>query len=1713
MTATYNLGLGALSFAIALIASYTALDLAGRVQLAVRLRRWLWLLGGAVAMGTGIWSMHFIAMLAFQLPHPVHYDIAITLLSLLCAVLASGVALSLLSWKVSIQLLLGGGIFMGMAIAGMHYTGMAAMQLMAKIEYDWRLVSLSVAIAISASFAALTLAFRLQNQSLKGLLWQKFASAFIMAIAISGMHYTGMWATHFIPLQDLPALTSPAMNRSWLASAIGMATLFILSLALLTSLFDKHLTAQLVREQALEESEKRFRMLIREMQVGVLLLNANAEILISNQAAIALFNLQPEDVPPQVFGENCLLLHEDGTPFQTKELPVQQAIARRQPIHNIVIGIDRPDNEETGEQSPIQNLKRSWLLVNADPQIAEDGSVERIVCTLSDITHQKQAQAALRHSEERFALAVEGVNDGIWDWNLQTGDVYMSPRLKSMLGYEEQEIPNNIDSFKQILHPEDSERVLTVLLAYIAGKIPNYQVEFRAIHKDGSVRWLLTRGAALRDKTGAPYRMAGSHTDITSRKQKEEALQLIAEGTASATGNEFFRSCVRYLAQILQIRYAVVGQVANDAKTRVRTLAFWTGKDFGENFEYDLDGTPCENVVGGTSHFYPSGIQEVFPKYRSLVELGAQSYWGMPLIDSAGNVIGNLVVLDVQPMKCDPGKETILKIFVARAGAELERKLAEESLQRRAKMDGLLSSISRMFIDENPDSTINFTLQAVGEFLGSDRTYLFRYNDNQSFLKMTHEWCDFGIEPLISKFQEFPVKNHHWVNSQILSGETVLIPAEQTPEAAEQAAWELKSIKSRLAVPTLHSGKVIGFMGLDAVRSSKVWSQEEINWLRLVNEFIAISQARQEARAALQRSNTRYQNLAQNVPGMIYQYILYPNGSTAFPYVSAGCREIFGLEPEEVMNNATGAWSITHPDDIADLNRSIVSSAQTFEPWDFTWRVVVSGQIKWLRGNSRPELQADGSILWDGLVTDITSSKQAEEALQETAEREKAIANVIQRMRQTLEIETIFTTTNQELRQALKCDRVGVYRFNPDWSGNFVSESVVEGWKPLVSQHKHQPELSQVAVNETDCNVKTLSSEDNLIQDTYLQKTQGGIYRQRATYCCVPDIYKAGFPPCYLSLLEKFQARAYIIVPIFGGNRLWGLLAAYQNSSSREWKQTEIRMLIQIGEHLGVAIQQAQLLAQTQNQAEELKKAKESAVSEAARSAAANHAKSDFLASMSHELRTPLNAILGFSQVMNRDSSLSEENQEYLGIINRAGEHLLKLIDDVLEMSKIEAGRITLNENDFDLLKFLKTLEEMFYFKAKDKGLQLIFERTVNVPQYVKIDESKLRQILINLLGNAIKFTQNGSVSLKVKSINGAPPVPGLTCETQSRRNSKFKIEPEIQTTPKQKQTTIRFEIEDTGPGIEPEEIGNVFNAFVQTETGRQSQEGTGLGLPISKKFVELMGGEIAVSSTVGKGTIFCFDVSIKLPETTDVLTQTPTRKAIGLAPNQPEYRILVVEDRFENRLLLVRLLRSIGFQVREAENGQEGVAIWESWQPHLIWMDMRMPVMDGYEATKRIRAHLKGQETVIIALTASAFEEQRNIVLSAGCDDFLGKPFREDVLLEKMGQYLGVNYVYEDSQQENLQSQVSNQQSQIEQPLETLLKQMPNEWIGQLRNAAFECSDNTVLELVEEILPVSETLANTLTDWANNFRFDLVIDLIEESKKLNERSQDVQLF
>jgi len=581
-------------------------------------------------------------------------------------------------------------------------------------------------------------------------------------------------------------------------------------------------------------------------------------------------------------------------------------------------------------------------------------------------------------------------------------------------------------------------------------------------------------------------------------------------------------------------------------------------------------------------------------------------------------------------------------------------------------------------------------------------------------------------------------------------------------------------------------------------------------------------------------------------------------------------------------------------------------------------------------------------------------------------------------------------------------------------------------------------------------------------------------------------------------------------------NPILRLNTAAKNIAKGEWDKTvESQRSDELGELAKSFNSMAQQLQQSFETLEQRVRERTAQLAVAKDKAeVANQAKSTFLANMSHELRSPLNAILGFSQLMTRSQNLSPEHQENISIISSSGEHLLTLINNVLDLSKIESGRTTLNPKKFDLYRLLNDLEDMFQLKADDKHLQLIFDRSPDLPQYVESDELKLRQILINLLNNALKFTLEGGVAIRVSKqssglTNGKifdvyePSENTLTPAKKSSANSEF-IYSENASYAAQNNSSdsassffIHFEVQDSGPGIAANELDNLFEAFMQTQAGKDSQEGTGLGLPISRKFVELMGGEMSVSSAVGEGTNFKFDIQVIAVDSADIESQKPTRHVIALAPNQHPYRILIVDDKPLNRQLLIKLLNPLSFELKEATNGEEAIELWDSWEPHLIWMDMRMPVMDGYEATKHIKGTIKGQATAVIALTASVLEEERAVILSAGCDAFMRKPFRAADIFDAMHKHIGVRYIYEDPAVANLSAIPERDR---EMTAADFVK-LPESLLADLKLAILNADMDFIESAIEQIREKDAVTASAIANCIENFEYDKVLKLISQAQ------------
>ncbi len=651
------------------------------------------------------------------------------------------------------------------------------------------------------------------------------------------------------------------------------------------------------------------------------------------------------------------------------------------------------------------------------------------------------------------------------------------------------------------------------------------------------------------------------------------------------------------------------------------------------------------------------------------------------------------------------------------------------------------------------------------------------------------------------------------------------------------------------------------------------------------------------------------------------------------------------------------------------------------------------------------------------------------------ARQEQTIALIIDRIRNTLDIHTTLKTTTQEILALLHCDRATIYRFNPDWTGEFICESLTEGWQPLV-------------VN----NIGTVWRDD------YLQRTKGGIFAKRKL-SVVNDIYQVGYSTCHIELLETCQIRAYIIVPIFVGAKLWGLVSAYQNSGARAWLPWEIDLLKRLGDQLSVAIQQNELIARLRHASE--------------RAESANRAKSLFLANMSHELRTPLNAILGFTQVLRRQANLEPHQGKHLDIINRAGNHLLILLNDILTMSKIEADQIQLKTEYFELANMVAILNDIFQLQAQTKNIDFVL--TVfpyDAPTYVSGDRGKLLQVLTNLLSNAFKFTHQGEVRLEIA-------VEAIAPQTLEDKPSAL----------------LSCKVIDTGVGIAAQDLAALFDPFVQTDEGKKVSEGTGLGLSIAQRFVELMGGTIEVSSELSRGSCFCFAVEVGIPEVPNLAVSNARSSMI--APGQPEYHILVVDAEAASRMALCYLLKSTGFQVQEVQTGQEAIAQLRNWQPHLIWLDLEIYDMNGYEVIRAIRTDLHNQTVKIIALTETLSDAHRESLNILGCDDYLTKPFADRQILHLLAKHLRVQYhcpLPNTGQESESNASPLSIQECIYRDYQTT--DLP--WRKKLRHAAIAARESQLSQLITAIQADAPDLSQHLQSLLKKLDFDAIVQLID---------------
>lgn len=747
--------------------------------------------------------------------------------------------------------------------------------------------------------------------------------------------------------------------------------------------------------------------------------------------------------------------------------------------------------------------------------------------------------------------------------------------------------------------------------------------------------------------------------------------------------------------------------------------------------------------------------------------------------------------------------------------------------------------------------------------------------------------------------------------------------------------------------------------------SGLVIRDHDDNVLRMVGTHTDISD-RKQAEAALRSSEEKFRQLAENIREVFF---LTTPDLNQILYISPAYEEVWGRSTKSLYKQPHSWFDLVHINDRERVAVTFRGNLQKEQDFEQEYRIVrPDGSVRWVWVRAFPVLNELGVVeRIAGIAEDITERKHSESELLRQNLLRQLFADITLEIRQSLHLETILQTTVTEVRRILQVDRVLVCQLYSDGSGTVVNEALILGCPSILGEEIHDPCLSKSNLNR---------------------------YRHRIIRA-IDDVETGQVSQCYREVLRQFGVKANLVVPILERDSLWGLLIAHQCSAPRQWENFETELMRQLADQVGIALAQSKLLEQETKTKQQL--AQQNLHLEQARrdAEAANRAKSEFLANMSHELRTPLNGILGYVQILQRESNLTSRQQQGLDIIERCGEHLLTLLNDILDLSKIEARKMELHLSDFHFPHFLESIAEIFRLSADQKNISFSYQIKSPLPERVRGDEKRLRQILINLLSNAVKFTENGEIRFLVYPLRA-----------KSSGNLKQTLDE------KTYKPVIRLVIKDDGIGIAPEQLKKIFLPFHQIGDANRIVEGTGLGLAISQKLARLMGGKIKVKSRLGKGSVFWLDLALPVVYSRQIPV-TIQDTIIGF--KGPKRKILIADARWENRSVLVNLLAPLGFELREAKDGQDCLRQVYSWRPDLVILDPVMPIINGLEVTKQIRQLPELKNIVVLATSASVFDYNQQECFAAGCDGFISQPISTGDLFENLRVQLNLQWIYKD--------------------------------------------------------------------------------------------------
>jgi len=1329
---------------------------------------------------------------------------------------------------------------------------------------------------------------------------------------------------------------------------------------------------------------------------------------------------------------------------------------------------------------------RQWTL-------EEQHLLEQLSLRLAIAIQQAELYQTLQLTNQRLSMALTAGQSGIWEWNVLTNEMVWSPQCAQLFGLDLTQFGGTYDDFLRCLHPEDGEQLARSLKAAMLAS-ERWQMDYRVIWPDGSCHWLHSVGEfRCGNQSGPVVQMSGIVLDITSRKEAETALQTshaklesqvaartaelsttVARLQAELANREQLEANLRQTNSTLEvlIQSSPLAIIALDCQQQITVWNAAAAALLGWSAAESL-GQP---VTALSQH----GFGPLVAAFAELME--GQAFTGQETqqVRKDGTLVN--IILSAAPLRNAQGAVTGCIGLITDIS---DRKRAEQILQSR---ETLLRAVN----DNLPNGAL---YQIVRDVDGRDRfTYL-----------------SAGIERLTEISVETALQDASLLHAQFL-------PEDQPrfQQAVDASARDLSIFELQLPIQT-PSGKRKWVHFRSTPRRQVDGS---IAWDGLVVDVTDLHQTI----AALHDSEAQKQALISAIPDTL---IWMQADGTYLRFLNADNIHIYNapqiLEGCNIVN--------VLPPDLAKARMGYVQQALATKSVQLhEYELVVEGDRRFEEARISP----CGSDTVLVVIRDITDRKRFEIALQQSEAEKRAmlsaIPDLLLRVRPDgtcidfippkKKATGFFLPIKHHMAEVLPPDvlahqlaRIQTALATGElqvWEHQFMKNGVLADEEvrlvPCTADEVLVIVRDITAVKEAE---RALHKSEERLQ-LALEASGDGLWDWNfvtgEVYLSPRWFAMLGYGPTDLpSAIETWEQ---LVHP---EDMVWvqDVLQAHLQDSNvpyafdyrlktktGEWKWMADYGKVVAWDEAGKPIRMTGTRKDISDRKRvelELQQAKEAAES-------ANRAKSAFLANMSHELRTPLNVILGFAQVLEQDAAIPAAQHEYIATIQRSGEHLLKLINEVLDLSKIEAGQVVLELNNFSLEELVQSLLSMFQQKAIAKGLDFSVELAPNLPTYITTDLTKLRQVLINLLGNAIKFTEQGEVRLCVSAL---PEAARWAWPAGDR--------PPV---------TLIFEVKDTGVGIAPDDQAKIFEAFVQTQAGRSASNGTGLGLTISRRFVQLLQGDLSLSSQPGQGSTFQVCLPVQVVAASEVPTPQRNQRVVGLAPNQPTYRCLVVDDQPENRKLIKLLLKHLGLDVREATDGQVAVESWLQWRPDLIWMDIRMPKLDGYEATRQIRAaeaklmaesfpadsvgppHGSGppHPTKIIALTAQGFVEDQTQVLAAGCDDFLSKPFQANDLFALMTKHLGLRYRYAEDEVAIAPKTATPSVPARLTPAQ--LTCMPPDWIKAVYQAACQCDDEEILALIQAIPPEQTALIQGLTTLAHNFEFRILIHLTEPDRR-----------